>query len=173
MIMREEKDTDTLYIRHVHIQAFDGTDEALIVEALRNNHCLAVSLVCEMDDKIVGHIAYSPLYHDDKVIGLGLAPVAVLPEYQKKGIGSALIKKGNETALKKGVKKIFVLGDPKYYSKFGFKSAKKYNYYCKFDPEGKYFMILGKSIKQQKQKITVEYGKEFKEKKRGTRSKIN
>ncbi|UCG35097.1 MAG: N-acetyltransferase [Candidatus Omnitrophota bacterium] len=164
--MREEKDTDTLYIRHVHIQAFNGPDEALIVEALRNNHCLEISLVCEMDDKIVGHIAYSPVYHNNKVIGLGLAPVAVLPKYQRKGIGSALIKEGNKSVFKKGFKKIFVLGDPKYYSKFGFKPAKKYNYYCKFDPEGKYFMVSGRNIKSEKQETTVEYGKEFKEGKR-------
>lgn len=165
MLIRKEEETDVLYIRHVHIQAFNGPDEALIVEALRNNHCLEISLVCEINNKIVGHIAYSPLYHKNEIIGLGLAPVAVLPEYQKKGIGAALIKKGNEVALKKGHKKVFVLGDPKYYSKFGFKLAKKYNYSSKFDPEGKYFMILGKNIKTEKQSITVEYGKEFKEEK--------
>ena len=161
MNIREENELDLNQISEIHNQAFNGSEEAKIVENLRKNKNLTISLVCEIDRKVVGHIVYSPIYFEDKIIGIGLAPVAVLPSFQKQGIGSRLIENGNRVAFSKGFQKILVLGDPAYYARFGFQNAKKYNYFSKFDPEGKHFMILEKDVEYMPEKIDIEYCKEF------------
>lgn len=162
MTIREETGSDTAGITFVHNQAFNGPDEGRIVENLRKNNNLTISLVAEIDNKIVGHIAYSPM-HDKKrgIIGIGLAPVAALPSYQNQGIGAKLIEQGNKIAIEKGFKIIFVLGSPEYYFRFGFKLAKEYNYYSDFDPEAKHFMVLGKDLGKAPEKTLVYYCKEF------------
>lgn len=163
MIIREENESDIAKITTIHNQAFNGLDEEKIVRNLRKNDNLTISLVAEANGKIIGHIAYSPIYSKNKeIIGIGLAPVAVLPSYQKQGIGSKLIEKGNEIALSKGFERIFVLGDPGYYCRFGFKIAKNYNYFSSFEPEGNHFMVLGKKLKKEFQRASVHYCKEFK-----------
>ncbi|MFB0527562.1 MAG: GNAT family N-acetyltransferase [bacterium] len=163
MLIRNENESDIEDITNIHDQAFNGPDEGKIVKDLRKNNNLTISLIAEVNKKIVGHIAYSPIYNkNEEIIGIGLAPVAVLPAYQKQGVGSNLINKGNEMALLKGFKKIFVLGDPEYYCRFGFESAKNYNYFSDFDPEGKHFMILGKQLERESEKTFVNYCKEFK-----------
>jgi putative acetyltransferase len=119
MKIREETERDTNQITKIHNQAFNGRDEGKIVKKLRSNRNLIISLICELQGKLVGHIAYSPIYNSiNRVIDIGLAPLGVLPGYQKQGIGSALIKEGNSIALSKGYKRIFVLGDPEYYRRF-------------------------------------------------------
>jgi putative acetyltransferase len=148
-------------ITEIHNRTFNSPDEGKIVENLRKNGNLTVSLVYELAGQIVGHIAYSPIFDKtNKVIGVGLAPVAVLPEYQRKGIGSELIKEGNRIALSKGYIRIFVLGDTGYYRRFGFILAKEYNYYSEFDPGGEHFMVLGE-LPEGSEKTRVYYGKEF------------
>ena len=162
MIIRNEIESDASDITDINNQAFKGLDEGKIVENLRKNNNLTVSLVTEIDKKIVGHIAYSPIYYKNKdIVGIGLAPMAVLPSHQRQGIGSKLVEKGNEIASSKGFKKIFVLGDTKYYCRFGFEIAKNYNYFSKFDPDGNNFMILGEKIEKASEKIFVDYCSEF------------
>ncbi|MBA7468119.1 hypothetical protein ES707_03360 [subsurface metagenome] len=162
MLIRNENESDIEDITNIHAQAFNGPDEGKIVKNLRKNNNLTISLIAEINKKIVGHIAYSPIYNkNEEIIGIGLAPVAVLPSYQKQGVGSNLINKGNEMALSKGFKKIFVLGDSAYYRRFGFEIAKNYNYFSDFDPEGKHFMISGKQLERESEKTFVNYCKEF------------
>ena len=162
MLIRNENESDIEDITNIHKQAFNGPDEGEIVKNLRKNNNLTISLVAEINKKIVGHIAYSPIYNkNEEIIGIGLAPVAVLPSHQKQGVGSELIKQGNNTALSKGYKRIFVLGDPAYYRRFGFEIAKNYNYFSDFDPEGKHFMISGKQLERESEKTFVNYCKEF------------
>ena len=162
MIIRNEIKSDATDISTINNQAFKEPDEAKIVENLRKNNNLTISLVAEIDKKIIGHIAYSPIYNKNKeIVGIGLAPIAVLPSYQRQGIGSELVKKGNSIALLKGFKKIFVLGDTKYYCRFGFKVAKNYNYFSKFDPDANNFMILGENLEKEPEKIFVDYCDEF------------
>ena len=162
MRIQEEKKTDIDQITQLHNQAFDGSEEGEIVNNLRKNHNLTISLVCELDGIIIGHIAYSPIYKEQEIIGLGLAPVAVLPNYQNQGIGSKLIRQGNSVALSKGYKKIFVLGSPEYYSRFGFNLAREYNYYSIFDPEGDHFMVMGDQMENEEpEKVSVNYCNEF------------
>ncbi|HDY88579.1 MAG TPA: N-acetyltransferase, partial [bacterium] len=142
MIIRKENESDIANITTIHNQAFNGLDEGKIVRNLRKNDNLTISLAAEANGKIIGHIAYSPIYSKNKeIIGIGLAPIAVLPSHQKQGIGSKLINKGNEIALSKGFERIFVLGDPVYYCRFGFKIAKNYDYFSCFDPQGSHFMV--------------------------------
>ncbi len=161
MKIRSEKESDINHITEIHNKAFGGADEAKIVNNLRKDKRLIISLVCELDGKIVGHIAYSPIYDNTDFVGLGLAPVAVLPDYQNQGIGSKLIRQGNRTALAKGYKRIFVLGDSEYYCRFGFKLAREYNYYSKFDPDGNHFMVMGEELEKEPEKKSVSYCEEF------------
>lgn len=162
MKIREEKERDINQITNIHNQAFNGRNEGEIVKKLRKNRNLIISLVCELEGKLVGHIAYSPI-HDriNEIIDIGLAPVGVLPGYQKQGIGSELIKEGNSIALSKGYQRVFVLGDPEYYRRFGFEMARKYNYYSGFAPDGNHFMIMGNEIEKMGYKLFVNYSKEF------------
>ncbi len=161
MKIRAEIESDINQINAIHDQAFKGQDEGNIVTNLRRNNNLTISFVCEMDEKLAGHILYSPIRNKNKdIIGIGLAPVAVLPSMQNQGIGSQLIKHGNQKAFEIGFNKIFVLGKPTYYSRFSFDLAKKYNYYCEYDPDGNHFMVLGVKVKEPK-KTVVYYCNEF------------
>jgi putative acetyltransferase len=160
MKIRIEKESDVNQITEIHNQAFTGPDEGKIVENLRKNKNLTLSLVCEINGKLTGHIAYSPIRKQEEIIGVGLAPVAVLPSMQNQGIGSQLIKYGNAQAFEMGFKRIFVLGGPEYYSRFGFTLAKEYNYYCDYDPEGNHFMVQGE-LSKETEKTIAYYCKEF------------
>jgi predicted N-acetyltransferase YhbS len=92
---------------------------------------------------------------------LNEAPVAVLPAFQRKGIGSRVIEKGNETAFARGFGKIFVLGDPDYYRRFGFEIAKDYDYFSGFDPEGNHFMVVGRPLDKAAEMTAIDYCAEF------------
>lgn len=107
------------------MQAFDQAPEADLVERLRENCASILSLVAVQDDRIVGHIIFSPvrIEGDKTVDGMGLAPMAVLPELQHQGIGSRLVQAGIEILKNQGSPFIIVLGHPKYYPCFGFELA--------------------------------------------------
>jgi putative acetyltransferase len=161
MSIREERESDIERITYIHNQTFHKTEEGEIVLNLRKHNHLTISLVYEFENSIVGHIAYSPVYENNEIIGLGLGPVAVLPEFQRQGIGSALIQRGNESALSIGFSRIFVVGDSHYYARFGFEQAGSYNYFSKYDPEGNHFMVFGNKLKPASHKTDVQYCKEF------------
>lgn len=161
MFIREEKPSDSSAITIVHDLAFGGTGESRIVQRLRQRSKLTISLVAEVDGTIVGHIAYSPVSSGQGIIGLGLAPVGVLPSHQKQGIGTKLIEQGNRSAYAKGYNRIFVLGYPEYYKRFGFVLAEKYGYFTTFDPEGEHFMVTGEGLHKNDADIRVEYCEEF------------
>src|SRR5690348_10587528 len=98
-----------------------GGNEAQIVETLRRAGTLAVSLVAAEDDRIIGHVAFSPVTVDGRSDGwFGLGPVAVEPARQREGTGRALIEAGLATLRDRGSKGCVVLGDPAYYARFGF-----------------------------------------------------
>lgn len=127
MIIRQEKSSDVESIETVTIQAFldaPHTDhtEQFIVRALREAKVLTISLVAEDQDKIIGHIAVSPVTISDGTKGwFGLGPISVMPDYQRSGIGSQLMHKALEALQDLGASGCVVLGDPAYYSRFGFK----------------------------------------------------
>ena len=100
--------------------------EALLVDRLRENGRLLISLVAAVEDTIVGHIAFSPVtikVAKTELIGAGLAPVAVLPKWQRRGVGAQLIRAGLSASEAAGTPFIVVLGEPDYYRRFGFKKA--------------------------------------------------
>src|SRR5205085_9996992 len=112
--------------RNVNRLAFGQDAEARLVDALRDGGHVRVSLVSEIDGQIVGHILFSDLpiiTEDGTTSALALAPMAVLPDFQNEGIGSALVRRGLEVCKDQGHRIVIVLGHPHYYPRFGF-SAK-------------------------------------------------
>lgn len=127
MLIRPETAKDFDIIGEITHAAFkempfgDGT-EAGIIEDLRKKNKLTISLVAETNNQVVGHAAFSPVLIDGQDHNwYGLGPVAVWPQYQRQGIGSALINEGIERLQALQAKGCVVLGDPNYYQKFGFK----------------------------------------------------
>ncbi len=128
MEVRRERPEDRPAVRAVNQQAFGQPQEAAIVDALRDACPGLVSLVAVLDGRIVGHILFSPTVLEDPagvVHGMGLAPMAVLPEFQRRGIGSALVRAGLDILRAEGVPFVNVLGHPEYYPRFGFAPASR------------------------------------------------
>ena len=126
MKLRPEAASDRTAIRRVHEAAFPSAAEADIVDTLRDAGDLTISIVAIIDDEIVGHVAFSPVTLNDVDFGLGLAPVAVLPAHQQSGIGSVLIQRGLDECRNRETDWVVVLGDPAYYSRFGFEPASQW-----------------------------------------------
>jgi putative acetyltransferase len=127
--IRDEKEIDTAVITEVTIAAFETMEisshtEQFIIEALRSAGALTLSLVAEVDGRVVGHIAFSPVAISDGTKNwYGLGPVSVLPEYQRRGIGTALIQEGLSRLRKLNAKGCCLVGHPQYYRKFGFENV--------------------------------------------------
>ena len=142
---RQEKFGDEPAIRQVNERAFGQSDEAILVNALREQNAVVLSMVALENNQIVGHILYTQVTIRDTDIesqALGLGPMAVLPAYQKKGIGSTLLIASLNELRRIGEKIVFVLGHPDFYPKFGFVPAKKFGIKCEFDAPDEAFMVL-------------------------------
>lgn len=126
IIIRPETAADVDAIRDVTVSAFEtmaisGHTEQFIIEALRAAKSLTLSLVAEVDGRVVGHIAFSPVTMSDGTADwYGLGPVSVLPAYQHQGIGKALIGEGLSRLRGLGALGVCLVGHPEYYVKFGF-----------------------------------------------------
>ena len=123
VLIRPEAEQDRPAIWSVNQAAFEGDAEANLVEALRDGGLAEVSLVAEVDGEIVGHILFSRVAIITKfgtVDVLSLAPMAVLPSYQRQGIGSRLVEAGVEACREAGHRIVVVLGHPEFYPRFGF-----------------------------------------------------
>jgi len=143
--IREENPEDVRAIREVNLRAFGQTQEADIVDKLRSNCNDLLSLVAIMDNRVVGHILFSPATIESEkgmIQGMGLAPMAVLPEYQRQGIGSELIKSAIETLGRKRCPFVIVLGHSGYYPRFGFMPAPPYRIRSEWEVPDDAFMIL-------------------------------
>jgi putative acetyltransferase len=127
--IRSETDADASAITEVTVAAFRTLEignhtEHFIIEALRAAGALAVSLVAEADGRVIGHIAFSPLTISDGTRSwYGLGPVSVLPEYQRQGIGKALIREGLQRLRDMHARGCCLVGHPDYYRKFGFRNT--------------------------------------------------
>ncbi|KYG03221.1 acetyltransferase [Sorangium cellulosum] len=129
MAIRPERAGDEAGIRGVHLAAFPSGLEAELVDRLRGAGRAAVSLVAEMERGIVGHVVFSPVTVAGGGApegGVGLAPLAVLPDLKGRGVGSALARRGIEACRSAGYAFAVVLGEPGYYARFGFKKASLY-----------------------------------------------
>lgn len=125
--IRPATTSDREHVRDIHLRAFPDSENRrvakLAVELLNEQgDPPTISQVAELDGRVVGHIAFSPVKSEDAPDWLGyiLAPLAVLPECRNAGIGSALVEHGIELLLEQPADRVFVYGDPAYYGRFGF-----------------------------------------------------
>jgi putative acetyltransferase len=140
--IREERPDDVAAVRDLNRRAFGQDQEGNIVDALRANGAALLSLVAMLNDRVVGHIMYSPAVIAGRVKGAALGPMAVLPEYQRHGIGSKLIEAGNRKLKDAGCPFIIVVGHADYYPQFGFRPASEYGVQCEWDVPDDVFMLL-------------------------------
>ena len=167
LTIRQENKNDYEEVYNVIKTAFgtaehsDGNEQDLVV-ALRksDNFIPELSLVAVMDNKIVGYILFTKI-KIGKQEELALAPLGVLPEYQKKGIGSVLIQEGHKKAKELGYHYSVVLGSDKYYPKFGYIPAKEYGIVAPFDVPDENFMAIKLNDAEIEIKGIVQYAKEF------------
>ena len=165
--IRQENNKDYEEVYNVVKMAFesakhsDGNEQDLVV-ALRKskNFIPELSLVAVNDDKIVGYVMFSKIkigeYEE-----LALAPLAVLPKYQKQGIGKKLIEKGHKIAKGLGFHYSVVLGSEKYYPKLGYVPASQYGIKAPFEVLDENFMVMKLNDFDKEIVGTVEYAKEF------------
>lgn len=139
--IREERPEDLAAIREVNKRAFGQDHEANLVDALRANGASLLSLVATLEGEVVGHILYSSATIGG-VAGAGLAPMAVLPEHQSRGIGGKLIAAGTQKLKSAGLPFIIVLGHHTYYPRFGFQPAINFGITCEWDVPPEAFMLL-------------------------------
>ncbi len=118
MKIRREHSGEQDAIRALTLAAYSQPAEATLVDALRARGDSTLSLVAEDQGAIVGHALFSKLAAPAQALGLG--PISVLPAHQRRGIGGALIREGLEQTKQQGWQAVFVLGDPAYYTRFGF-----------------------------------------------------
>jgi putative acetyltransferase len=127
-LIRSETSADVNAIAEVTVAAFktlaiSNHTEQFIIAALRAAKALTVSLVAEVDGRVVGHVAFSPVMISDGCPNwYGLGPVSVLPEYQRQGIGKALIEEGLSRLKSLNAQGCCLVGHPEYYKRFGFKN---------------------------------------------------
>ena len=117
-MIRQETPADGAAIRRVHLEAFPTAAEADLVDQLRQDGDVAISLVTEMDAAVTAHVLFSPMTAPFRA--LSLAPVAVLTQHRRRGLAAGLIQVGLAEAAAQGWNAVFVLGDPAYYGRFGF-----------------------------------------------------
>jgi len=146
MIIRKESKNDFGYIHNIHRRAFEQDDESELVERLRASYHFVpeLSLVAEEHGTLIGHILFSK----STISGypgyelLALAPMAVLPMYQRQGIGGKLVKNGLTKARELGFDAVVVVGHPEYYPRFGFEKASKWDISCPFEVPDEAFMAI-------------------------------
>lgn len=143
--IRKETIDDENNISLVHQKAFGQEAEALLVERLRVSGVQKISLVATFEGKIIGHILLTEAVincPDQIILGMGLAPLGILPEFQKQGIGSQLVKSSLIESNKQKNEFIIVLGHPEFYTRFGFQKASIYGVKSEYQNiSDEFFMI--------------------------------
>ena len=149
--LRQETEQDHKSVFQVIQKAFENEEysdhkEQFLVERLRKSNAFIpeLSIVAEVDNKIVGHILLTKLEIENDINtyeSLALAPVSVLPEFQGKGVGSKLILHSHEVAKELGYKSIMLLGHEKYYPRFGYELTNKYGIEMPFDVPAENCMV--------------------------------
>ena len=167
VVIRQETPADFPAVYSVNTSAFNRNEEATLVDRLRGSKSFIpqLSLVATIDNKVVGYILFTRVNiigngHNEE--GLALAPVAVFPEWQRKGIGSKLVNSGIEAAKKLEYKSVVVLGHEQYYPRFGFKPTNRWGIKPPFHVSDNLFMGL-ELVENALSDVqgTVVYSKEF------------
>ena len=139
----------------------DGNEQDLVVELRKSKNFIPkLSLVAVYDDKIVGYILFTKI-NIGKYEELALAPLAILPKYQRQGIGKKLVEKGHRIARELGFHYSVVLGSEKYYSKSGYVPASRYGIKAPFEVSDENFMAIKLNNFNKEIAGMVEYAKEF------------
>lgn len=144
IVVRNEIEGDYPGVRVVNEMAFGRTNEAELVDLLREAANPRISLVATVDEQVVGHIFFSQVTIESEKgasEAIGLGPMAVLPEYQRRGIGSLMIREGLKVCQQIGHDLVFVLGHPNYYPRFGFERAKRRGFCCEYNVRDEVFMV--------------------------------
>jgi len=144
-VVRSEAAGDAAAVAAVHRAAFGRADEAALVDRLRVTAQPRVSLVACIADQVVGHVFFSPVAIATgpvTLLPMGLAPVGVLPAWQRRGIGSVLIGAGLDACRTLGAHAVVVLGHAAYYPRFGFVPAARFGLRCEYDVPDDVFMAL-------------------------------
>jgi len=165
--IREERESDYNEIKKINDLAFGQKNEGKMVEALRktSDYNSKLSLVAETKDNIVGHILFYPIKiknEKQEFTVLSLAPMAVHPNHQNKGIGVKLVERGIEIARESNYNAVIVVGHPKYYPRFGFKPASNWGIKLPFEVPDEAFLAL--ELKENALKNfngLVDYPKEY------------
>lgn len=126
VLIRVEHAGDEVAIADLNDAAFGGTEESRLVASLRRSGHATISLVAAARHHVVGHILFSPVTVETSgpaIAALGLGPMAVSPDWQRRGIGSSLVKAGLEECVTRGCEIVVVLGHPHFYPRFGFRPA--------------------------------------------------
>lgn len=167
MQIRQEQKKDIDVISEINRRAFGQDEEAQLVTALRQNCRELLSLVAVERNEVVGHVLFSPVdivINDETVHGMGLGPMAVLPEHQRRGIGTELVLAGIEEIRKRGYPFIVVLGHPQFYPRFGFVPAVRLSIRCRWDvPDDAFMILVLKESEMHGVKGIAEYKPEFRE----------
>ncbi len=167
MKIRPFSPEDAEAVREVHLRAFDGrSEEPRIVELLHAGDKAPVSLVAVLDGRVVAHVLFSPVDLGEggsSINMVALAPVAVLPEHQNQGIGSRLIRVGMEVCREAYYDAVVLLGEPGYYSRFGFERASDYGLGNEYGVDEHFMVAPLKSGALDGARGTVRYQPEFRE----------
>lgn len=144
MLIRSEEEKDWAAVHALNASVFATPAEADLVDALREQAQPVVSIIAQDNETIVGHIMFSPVLlsgHTDLQI-MGLAPLAVAPEHQRQGIGSALVRAGLERCKQLGIGAVVALGHPEYYPRFGFVPSTHFGIGCEYEVPAEAFMVV-------------------------------
>ena len=164
--IRKEQSGDIEIIRTVNDRAFERSEEGQVVDTLRTSCEKFLSLVAFIEGEIVGHILFTPVTIEQSsgtVEGMGLAPMAVLPECQNQGIGSKLVEVGLDIIKQADCPFVIVLGHENYYPRFGFQPASNYGLACQWDgvPEEAFMAMILDKIKMKDVSGVAKYRSEF------------
>ena len=163
--IRNENPEDIPLIASLLKKSFKRDAEAKLADRLRRACADHLSLVADENGAIVGHIMFSPvqIQNNRAVKGMGLAPMAVLPAFQGRGVGTQLVKKGLQILAGKGCPFVIVLGHPDYYPRFGFQPASRYNIKSQWDgvPDEAFMIIVMDEEAMRNVSGTAAFGEEF------------
>ncbi len=173
VVIRDERPADAESVATIVRRAFAESElghhgEAELVARLRRSCPDALALVAEIDGAVVGQVLFTPAVLEagaSRISGVGLAPLAVLPEYQRTGIGTRLVERGVARLREQGQPFVVVLGNPQYYARFGFVPANEHGIGCEFSgvPHDVFRILIFDDQRMPKPAGIVKYRPEFSE----------
>ena len=161
--IRPEQAQDVAAVRHVHVTAFPTAAEADLVERLRAGGKSEVSLVAELEGRIIGHIVFSLVtFHPPlDIIAYGLGPMAVVPGHERHAVGRRLVQNGLAESHARGACMVVVLGDFGYYSRFGFERASRHGLRNEYGAEESFMAFMLEARAHPPPSTLVKYASEF------------